>query len=58
MNKNKDNKSDKPSEFDREAQKYQKKKNVHPSKMIDETEDESYRIHGPVDAQDLLEDFE
>ena len=55
MNKNKN--TEKPSEFDRGAQKYQKKKNAHPSKIVDESEYD-YRIHGPVDAQDLLEDFE
>lgn len=55
MNKNKN--TEKPSEFDREAQKYQKKKNAHPSKVVDESEYD-YKIHGPVNAQDLIQDFE
>lgn len=55
MNKNKN--TDKLSEFDRDAQKYQKKKNVHPSKMIEEPEYD-YKIHGPIDVRDLLEEFE
>ena len=58
MNKNKGkfNKSDKMSEFDRDALNYQKKKNNRPSMNED---DESYsKFHHPVNVQDLLEEFE
>ena len=55
---NKDKKRDKElGEFDREAQKFQKKKNVHRCRMIDESEYD-YKIHTPANAQDLIQDFE
>ena len=51
------NREEKQNRFDREAQKHQRKKNVHPSKNSNESE-EYYRVHGPIDAEDILEDFE
>jgi|APGre2960657444_1045066.scaffolds.fasta_scaffold494319_1 hypothetical protein len=51
------NREEKQNRFDREAQKHQRKKNVHPSKNNNEDE-QYYRVNGPIDAGDILEDFE
>lgn len=51
------NREEKQNRFDREAQKHQRKKNVHPSKNNNEDK-QYYGVNGPIDAGDILEVFE
>jgi hypothetical protein len=51
------NRGEKQNRFDREAQKHQRMKNVHPSKTND-AEESNYKLHGPIDVNEVFKSFE